>query len=494
MDFTQQIIANRYALMTDLFRRLEEALEPFADDLDGFLARLFQARLPANWREQWHEFVDDQATRGFIVQPESIVSLENWIEAWARFCGLLPVAQSPIAELSAAPGNSAHAMQLSQTLASPPPFVQGPSANQETRLPAYEKGTGPTGQGGGEQFFDDKLTTAQEQLDQIKRVLESLGNVLDAAKLDEAIVVETEVDAVEDMIWRYNDALESARDAWLREDLSGDANARLLQMLTPRSFGLPMFVDDVQAERAHRQEMEISRRLGQRNVRMDRVIVGMQAAEWAGAGAGILLGGGVIISAAKKGGAWAVVKTIAVGAALAAGEQAIEAGLRAAGAGEQTIKGARLAAVVISFILLRRRMASETKPAVPRGPERSNRSEFGQLWDDTHPLIEGVIDRPRSPEHVFLQLTIAEEMQASGYYVRVGRRVPLSEFSGLRHSPDIQPDNIGLTADGKIDIIEILSPKQRREEVQSKLEKAWSQLPPEMRGQFLITDPKDAFQ
>jgi hypothetical protein len=85
-------------------------------------------------------------------------------------------------------------------------------------------------------------------------------------------------------------------------------------------------------------------------------------------------------------------------------------------------------------------------------------------------------------------------MQASGYYVRVGRRVPLSEFSGLRHSPDIQPDNIGLTADGKIDIIEILSPKQNKGELARKLETAWNQLPPEMRGQFLITDPKDAFK
>jgi hypothetical protein len=361
-------------------------------------------------------------------------------------------------------------------------------------LPADGKETGPTAYGGDEQFFDDRLATAQEQLDQLKRVLDSLGNVLDAAALDEAIVVEPEVDAVEDMIWRYNDALESARDAWLRDDLSGDANARLLQMLTPRSFGLPMFIDDAQAERARRQELQISERLARRNVRMDRVVFGMQAAEWAGTGAAILLGGGVIISAAKKGGAWAVVKTIAVAAAAAAGEQAIEAGLHAAGAGEQMIKGARLAAVVISFILLRRRMASGPKPAVPRGPERSNRPEFGQLWDETHPLIEGVLDRPRSPEHVFLQQTIAEEMQASGHYVRVGRKIPLSEFSGLRHSPDIQPDNIGLTKDGKIDIIEILSPKQDRREVVRKLKRAWNQLPPEMRGQFLISDPKDAFK
>jgi hypothetical protein len=100
-----KIEANRRALIEDIFRRLEKALEPFADDLECFLAALFQARLPSDWREQWHEFVDDQATKGFTVQPESVVSLENWIEARARLRGRLPVAPSPIEPDADEPGS-----------------------------------------------------------------------------------------------------------------------------------------------------------------------------------------------------------------------------------------------------------------------------------------------------------------------------------------------------------------------------------------------------
>ena len=64
-----------------------------------------------------------------------------------------------------------------------------------------------------EQFFNDKLAQAQRHLDEMKRVLDALGDKLDAAKPNEHIEVETEADAVEELIFRYNDALESARDA-----------------------------------------------------------------------------------------------------------------------------------------------------------------------------------------------------------------------------------------------------------------------------------------
>ena len=93
MDFTKQIAEDLRLLVEDVQRRLEAALQPFADDLDTFLAILFQARLPADWRRRWHEFVADQATKGFFVEPQSVIELEEWIEAWARFCDLLPVVQ-----------------------------------------------------------------------------------------------------------------------------------------------------------------------------------------------------------------------------------------------------------------------------------------------------------------------------------------------------------------------------------------------------------------
>jgi hypothetical protein len=83
MDFSKQIAEDQRLLLADIRRRVEAALQPFANDLDDFLGVLFQARLPADWRQQWHNFVADAATKGFFVNPKSVVELEVWIEAWA---------------------------------------------------------------------------------------------------------------------------------------------------------------------------------------------------------------------------------------------------------------------------------------------------------------------------------------------------------------------------------------------------------------------------
>jgi hypothetical protein len=73
-------------------------------------------------------------------------------------------------------------------------------------------------------------------------------------------------------------------------------------------------------------------------------------------------------------------------------------------------------------------------------------------------------------------------MQARGQYQRVGKNGPLSEFFGFKHNPDIQPDNIGLTAGGRIDMIEIKSRSQTYKELWQKLDDAMRRLPPEKRG------------
>ena len=90
VDFTKQIAEDLRLLVEDVQRRLEAALQPFADSLDDFLALLFQARLPSDWRRRWHDFVADQADQGFFVEDKSIQEFEDWIESWARFCDLLP--------------------------------------------------------------------------------------------------------------------------------------------------------------------------------------------------------------------------------------------------------------------------------------------------------------------------------------------------------------------------------------------------------------------
>ncbi|HEV3137719.1 MAG TPA: hypothetical protein VGZ26_07435, partial [Pirellulales bacterium] len=161
------------------------------------------------------------------------------------------------------------------------------------------------------------------------------------------------------------------------DNLSGDANTRLLQMLTPGSLGLPMFTDDDQAQRAWRQATQIGDRLRAHDATMDRVILGMRATEIAGDVAGFAVGVGVVAKAFKTGGKWAVVKTVvAIGSGIAV-EQGVEKGLRAAGAGEQTIRGARLAAAVVTFILIRRR-SRVTNPDTVAPSSGSLRSRMGE--------------------------------------------------------------------------------------------------------------------
>jgi hypothetical protein len=55
---------------------------------------LFSARLPANWREQWRALIAEQEAAGYRIDPRSVQEFEDWIEAWARYCELLPVAET----------------------------------------------------------------------------------------------------------------------------------------------------------------------------------------------------------------------------------------------------------------------------------------------------------------------------------------------------------------------------------------------------------------
>jgi TolA-binding protein len=486
MDFTRQLVARRRRRLENIFRRIGEALQPFAYALDWFLATLFSGRLPADWRQQWHEFVADQATKGFFVAPQSVRELEDWIEAWARYCELLPITETqpavkaesvaayrpfvanvaPNVSVPPAPpetdGMSAeernHVLQFARRCAyleqqrldfsddewaqyeyylyqnilrrvrgerplpqlqcwidrndafnqkrrgptRPPrdtvnvaktaepksseptgsfvlastPNVSGPPAAGDTTAATAPRPSGqqigPTARHYRERFFYEKAAAAQGYLEEIRRLLEALGEKLDGAKTGEQIEVDAEVDTVTDLIWRHNDAMESARDAWLHNNLSGDLIYRLNEMHTPLRFGLPWFIDDDQAARARKQQAQICQRLGQRDAAMDRLIIGMRVVEGVGILAGFVLGGGLLGRTLVQGGKWVFVKELAVVGAAALAEQGVEKGLRAAGASEQTIRGFRLAAVVVSFIILRRRSRSagaETQAPAPKKPD-----------------------------------------------------------------------------------------------------------------------------
>ncbi len=92
------------------------------------------------------------------------------------------------------------------------------------------------------------------------------------------------------------------------------------------------------------------------------------------------------------------------------------------------------------------------------------------------------------------QQAMAEEMQADGRYVRVAMNTSLRKFLGSKDVPNIKPDVIGLTKDGKVDMVEILSPSQDETKLEARLKRVMNQLPPEMRGQFLVSNPEDAFK
>jgi len=212
------------------------------------------------------------------------------------------------------------------------------------------------------------------------------------------------VDRVEELIWSYHDALESARGEWLTQDLAGNAMERLYSLHTPVSFGLPYYTDDQQAQRAAQQERKIYERLRRRNVVWDRVVAGAEAAEAAGNVAGWALVGGALLKAAVTGGRWAVVKLAAKIAAGEAASRILDQAVEAAGVSQQTLAGVKLAAAVIGFILNRRKSGKTDSTAGPDGKKRQ--PPEGQQANPEHsagtpdPIRNPPADQKRSPHPI----------------------------------------------------------------------------------------------
>jgi hypothetical protein len=105
---------------------------------------------------------------------------------------------------------------------------------------------------------------------------------------------------------------------------------------------------------------QIGERLKQRITFLDRVFIAAKILEGAGEAASMLLGGGVLLKAFKEGGKILLVKTIAKtavagGISYIAGK-AVDAGLRAAGADEETVQGVKHAAELVTWLLLLRKI------------------------------------------------------------------------------------------------------------------------------------------
>ena len=272
-----------------------------------------------------------------------------------------------------------------------------------------------------------------------------------AASVDQEVEVESDAGAIEDLIWRYNDAVESARAAWLRDDLPHPVLERIYPMRRPLSFGLPRFTDQQQADRDQKLELQIHRRLYGRDVTISRYIVAMQILESAGNAAGIALGGGVVVAAAKKGGKWAVVKTIAVAVAEEAAGRAAERIAASAGASEQTLQGIQLAVAVVNLILRHRSSGAQGAEPVSRAtPDRSG----GKAKQDAKAPAKQPPEQPRGDPEVAAQ---AAPTQPYGPHHRgatpAKRRLPAvgtperaaietARRRGIRKAKEIELENI----------------------------------------------------
>lgn len=111
------------------------------------------------------------------------------------------------------------------------------------------------------------------------------------------------------------------------------------------------------------------------------------------------------------------------------------------------------------------------------------------LEEATLPAIEGVLDVPRTPEHVFSQQFLAELFRITPGVKRVGMKVRLSRFSRQSHTPDIEPDVMALWENGTIDMVEIRSPGQTVAQLTAKLQKARNQMAPQKRGRIFVVEP-----
>jgi hypothetical protein len=166
----RQILENRRELIKEIYRRIEEALRPFARALDSFLATLFQDRLPADWRQQWHAFIADQATEGFKVNPQSVRELEEWIETWARFCGLLPIEEARVANARGATNASADESEHPIRYPNVPgaallPSIGVPEGIEPTIVASENVSPPPTtGRGDQSQFVEEAEEIVSEEI------------------------------------------------------------------------------------------------------------------------------------------------------------------------------------------------------------------------------------------------------------------------------------------------------------------------------------------
>ncbi|HEX4147203.1 MAG TPA: hypothetical protein VHY91_27145 [Pirellulales bacterium] len=360
------------AMVVHALRGLQVVYDEFNVALEEWLNDVLNHPIPEDWREEVARFVEQTERNGLEILPDSIRVIEaiigSSIAGADQFAQCGPAPRGPARGQAPAPLVVTVAADAGGPPAKPqplPPLVGYPDIPVGRRGPAVN----------AERLFDEQLVSAKQHLAVLEQLLNAAGEKIDAAKPGEEADVDYEADMVQKHLFLYNEDLAVARDLWLRFNLSGNANSRLIAMHTPAGIGLPMFASPAQAERARQQGLAIGRRLRGDNASMDAWVTGISATDTAATAAGILAGAGALIVAAKTTGRWAVIKMVAAGAAAIAVDRLADAGLRRAGASDQTIRGVRLAAAVITLILLhranKRSAPREPSPKPPKGTSQT---------------------------------------------------------------------------------------------------------------------------
>ena len=299
------------ALVMHALRRLQVVYDDFNVSLERWLNDMVRHPIAENWRDEVVAFVDETGCKGLRILPGSIRVIEALIEA--RITGTGQFARfGPAKRARHAPGQRNRHQRRGRK-----PTVRRPKCKLKRRRsvnlahrPAAEVVRSVLSS-----FLMRESPPPNRTSPCLINFSRRRAKKFDAAKPGEEVDIDYEAEMVQKHLFLYNEDLMVAGDVWLRFNLSSDGIARMTELINPMSLGLPMFASPAQAERARQQRSAISRRLNEQNASMDAWVTGIQVTEMVATAAGIVAGAGLLVVAAKEGGTWAVVKTVAAGAA-----------------------------------------------------------------------------------------------------------------------------------------------------------------------------------
>jgi len=105
----------------------------------------------------------------------------------------------------------------------------------------------------------------------------------------------------------------------------------------------------------------------------------------------------------------------------------------------------------------------------------------GQEWKE---LIKGRPQVTGTEGHDFTSIEVAIEWAQSGLYKEIRLNRAYKTVTGVQTTPRRLPDVIGIRHDGKVDVVEVQSKTDVRQELLERNEEAMKQLPESMRGRI----------